>query len=57
MTKEKSRYFTFLLYEDSAPDNYLELLESLNIPMAISPWHDLDIKTEKLTPEGNLHCF
>ncbi|MBC9721970.1 MAG: replication protein RepB, partial [Lactobacillus sp.] len=51
MTKEKSRYFTFLLYEDSAPDNYLELLESLNIPMAISPWHDLDIKTEKLTPE------
>lgn len=24
--KEKSRYFTFLLYEDSAPKNYLELL-------------------------------
>lgn len=50
-SREKSRYFTFLLYEDSAPKNYLELLESLNIPMAISPWHDLDIKTEKLTPE------
>ena len=49
--KEKSRYFTFLIYEDSAPENYLELLESLNIPMAISPWHDKDVKTNNLTPD------
>ncbi|CAI3466440.1 replication protein RepB [Enterococcus cecorum] len=52
MTKrEKSRYFTFLIYEESVPDNYLELLEMLDVPMAISPWHDKDVKTKNLTPE------
>ncbi|CAI3523979.1 replication protein RepB [Enterococcus cecorum] len=49
--REKSRYFTFLIYEDSAPEGYLDILESLNIPIAVSPWHDEDEKTEKLTPE------
>lgn len=50
-SRDKSRYFTFLLYEDSAPENYVELLESLNIPIALSPWHDMDVKTKNLTPE------
>lgn len=49
-SRDKSRYFTFLLYRDSAPSNYLELLESLNIPMALSPWHDQDEKTKNFTP-------
>lgn len=49
-SRDKSRYFTFLLYRDSAPSNYLELLESLNIPMALSPWHDQDVKTKNFTP-------
>lgn len=49
-SRDKSRYFTFLLYRDSAPSNYLELLESLNIPMALSPWHDQDVKAKNFTP-------
>lgn len=49
-SRDKSRYFTFLLYRDSAPSNYLELLESLNIPMSLSPWHDQDVKTKNFTP-------
>lgn len=41
---EKSRYFTFLLYPESLPDEWLSKLES-NIaePVAISPLHDKDI--------------
>lgn len=50
-SRDKSRYFTFLLYRDSAPSNYLELLESLNIPMALSPWHDQDVKAKNFTPD------
>ena len=42
----KSTYFTFLLYPDSIPDNWVELLESTNLQMAISPLHNKD-KTEK----------
>lgn len=40
--KEKSRYFTFLLYPESVPEDWLDKLETLDIPMAISPLHDKD---------------
>lgn len=42
--KEKTRYFTFLLYPESCPDNFKELLEALDIPIAISPLHDKDLR-------------
>jgi hypothetical protein len=37
MAKEKSRYFTFLLYPESIPDDWELKLELLGIPIAISP--------------------
>jgi hypothetical protein len=40
---EKARYFDFILYLDSSPDNRVELLETLGVPMAISPLHDKDV--------------
>lgn len=40
--EEKSRYFTFILYLDSLPDNWWIPLEELGFPMAISPLHDKD---------------
>lgn len=45
-SQPKSTYFTFLLYPDSIPDNWIELLESTGLQMAISPLHNKD-KTEK----------
>ncbi|MEB8265637.1 Rep family protein, partial [Mammaliicoccus sciuri] len=45
MTKEKARYFTFLLYPESIPEDWINKLESLDIPMAISPLHDKDLST------------
>lgn len=39
---EKDRYFTFLLYPESIPDDWLSKLELTGIPMAISPLHDKD---------------
>ncbi|MGT2923847.1 replication protein [Streptococcus caviae] len=47
MTKERrSNKWAFLLYQESAPDNYLEVLESMHIPFILSPWHDKDINKE-----------
>lgn len=40
--KEKSRYFTFLLYPESVPEDWIDKLETLDVPMAISPLHDKD---------------
>lgn len=46
MAKEKSRYFTFLLYPESIPDDWELKLELLGIPIAISPLHDKDVDTK-----------
>ena len=46
MAKEKSRYFTFLLYPESIPSDWEMKLELLGIPIAISPLHDKDIDTK-----------
>lgn len=42
MAKEKARYFTFILYPESIPADWIEKLESLGYPIAISPLHDKD---------------
>ena len=44
----KNRIFAFLIYLDSAPEDWVALLETLGIPMAISPLHDKD-KPEPMT--------
>ena len=47
MAKEKrSNKWAFLFYKESAPENYLEILEELHIPFVLSPWHDKDINRE-----------
>ncbi|EGO7732745.1 replication protein [Enterococcus faecalis] len=44
MTKERrSNKWAFLIYKESAPDNYLEILNGLHVPFVLSPWHDKDI--------------
>ena len=42
MTTDKARYFTFLLYPESIPDDWKMQLEMIGVPMAISPLHDRD---------------
>lgn len=43
MAKEKARYFTFLLYPDSIPEDWEMRLELIGVPMAVSPLHDKDL--------------
>jgi hypothetical protein len=43
MAQEKTRYFTFLLYPESIPEDWELKLELIGVPMAISPIHDKDI--------------
>lgn len=47
MGKDKrSNKWAFLIYEESTPDNYLEILESIQVPFILSPWHDKDINSK-----------
>mgnify|MGYP000162874808 FL=1 len=43
MSKEKARYFTFLLYPESIPNDWIDYLELIGVPIAISPLHDKDL--------------
>lgn len=44
MAKEqRSNKWSFLIYEESKPEDYLNILEELHIPFILSPWHDKDI--------------
>lgn len=43
MAKDKARFFTFLLYPESIPEDWEMRLESLGVPLAVSPLHDKDI--------------
>lgn len=44
MAKEqRSNKWAFLFYKESAPENYLEILEEIHVPFVLSPWHDKDV--------------
>ncbi|WP_203641151.1 replication protein [Levilactobacillus andaensis] len=44
MVKDKrSNKWAFLMYQESAPENYLEVLNGMQVPYILSPWHDKDV--------------
>lgn len=44
--EKRTNKWAFLIYQESSPQNYLEILESLRVPFVLSPWHDKDIHSE-----------
>ena len=47
MAKDKrSNKWAFLIYQERALENYLDVLEEMHIPFVLSPWHDKDINKE-----------
>lgn len=45
--KKRSTYWGFLLYKESAPKNYLEILKSFQVDFCLSPLHDKDVWTQQ----------
>lgn len=43
MNEDKNRNWTFIVYPDSAPSNWKDILQDTGLPFAISPLHDRDI--------------
>lgn len=43
----KARNFTFIIYPESIPRDWEDCLSKLDIPMAISPLHDMDEKKDE----------
>lgn len=56
MWKQKdSRAWTGLLYEDSAKENWLQLLEETNLKVLISPWHEKELKEDGTYKKKHRH--
>jgi len=56
-TKQKSRYFAFILYTESIPEDWLLKLEALDISMAISPLHDKDKNKDGSLKKPHYHVL
>ena len=57
---EKARNWTFIIYPESAPDNYFEILQQTGLPFAISPLHDRDFNPTGERKKSHYHvivCF
>jgi hypothetical protein len=40
---DRTRSWTFVIYEDSAPENWVDILDEEHIEWIESPWHDEDV--------------
>lgn len=57
MVKEKSRNFTFILYPDGEgfPSDWIDRLEKIGVPIAISPLHDKDKNKNRTFKKPHYH--
>lgn len=56
----KARNWDFILYPESLPENWMQFLEELRIPIAISPLHDHDVNPDGEIKKAHYHviaCF
>lgn len=56
----KKRNWAFVLYEESAPENWKEILKLKGISFAVSPYHDKDINPDGTVKKPHYHiilCF
>lgn len=56
----KSRYWAFIIYEDSCPKDYKEIITQWFLPVCISPRHDKDVKEDGELKKPHYHvllCF
>lgn len=54
---DRTRNWTFVLYEDSAPNNWREMLDDEHIEWIESPWHDKDINADGQPKKKHKHIL
>lgn len=57
MSTVKKRNWQFVLYPDSAPENWREKLELYGVPCAVSPIHDMDVNKDGEVKKAHYHII
>lgn len=55
--EKKGRHWLFIVYEDSAPEDWIEQLEATGISFAISPHHDKDVNPDGARKKPHYHVI
>lgn len=53
----QARYWTFLVYDDSAPENWRAILDDLHAPWVESPYHDKDTNPDGTPKKPHTHIM
>lgn len=53
----RTRNYACIVYPESAPTNWIELLEDMHIPALISPLHNQDTLPDGTTKKGHYHVI
>lgn len=53
----KKRNWAFVLYPDSAPDNWRDLLQQTGLQCAVSPLHDKDLNPDGAPKKAHFHII
>lgn len=53
----RTRNFATVVYPESAPDHWIEILSEKHIPAFISPLHEKDINPDKTTKKAHYHVL
>lgn len=53
----KKRYWAFLLYPESAPEDWKDKLQATGLPVAVSPLHDNDINPDGTPKKAHYHII
>lgn len=53
----KKRNWAFVVYPDSLPDNWKEILMQTGLPVAISPLHDKDLNADNTPKKPHYHVI
>lgn len=56
-SKDRTRNFAFLVYPDSAPEDWREILTSFHVEVLISPLHDKDVNPDGSQKKPHWHVM
>lgn len=56
-TNTKKRNWAFVVYPESLPTDWLEILQSTGAPIAISPLHDADLNADESEKKPHYHII
>lgn len=57
MANIKKRNWAFVLYEESAPENWRDIIRDTGLQACISPYHDMDINPDNTIKKAHYHVI